>query len=240
MRGAAQGSARTSTSTTSTATAALSAISPPLRTMIRSPAWAESRPKCSIWARADRIRWSSMVATACRMGGASPSALVDSATAHRSALRKSFQASIGTSGGVCHPVDRTWRAQVRSLSASTTRSMKQKWPGHVVLATLTTTRCVCASSLCLSYLLLTCSKWVGLRMIDEGPVIQIGDMNRNVFDEVVDLGHVLVVDLLRLVRDVMVVRMAPGCDEGDLDAVAGVLVVIGPAVDVRRMTVRVL
>ena len=80
---------------------------------------------------------------------------------------------------------------------------------------------------------------IRLRLIDDDPVIQVGHVLGDVLDELVYVRHVGIVDVLRLIRDLVVIGVAAGREEGDRDAVAGVLVVVASAVDVHRVTIRV-
>src|SRR5215218_6848887 len=80
---------------------------------------------------------------------------------------------------------------------------------------------------------------VRLRLIDRHAVVEVGDPERRVAHERGHLGHATVVDVLRLVGHLMVVRVAASGEEHHWDAVAGVLIVVAAAVDVLRVAVGV-
>ena len=67
----------------------------------------------------------------------------------------------------------------------------------------------------------------------------IGHVHRQVGDEPGHPGVMRIVDVLRFVGHLVVVRVAAGGEEGDRDAITGILVVVAAAVDVRRMAVGV-
>ena len=70
-------------------------------------------------------------------------------------------------------------------------------------------------------------------------MIEVADAQRYVADEIRDPRHPLVIDVLRLVCDLVIVRVSAGREERDRNAVAGILVVVTATVDVRRMPVGV-
>src|SRR5215218_6409137 len=80
---------------------------------------------------------------------------------------------------------------------------------------------------------------IRLRLVDHDAVVEVGDPERRVAHERGHLGGAPVVDVLRLVRHLMVVRVAASGEEHHRDAVAGVLIVVAAAVDVLRVAVRV-
>ena len=70
-------------------------------------------------------------------------------------------------------------------------------------------------------------------------MIEIRNSHRNVTDKICDSRHVLIVDVLRLVRHLVIVGMQAGREERDRNSVPRIVVVITAAVDPFRMPVRV-
>ena len=88
-------------------------------------------------------------------------------------------------------------------------------------------------------LLLTAATRVRLRLIDHHAMVEVPDPIGNAVHELPDPLHAIVVDVLRLVGHLMVVRVTAGREEDDRNAVARIHVVIAAAIDVLRMPVRV-
>src|SRR5688500_4960570 len=80
---------------------------------------------------------------------------------------------------------------------------------------------------------------VRLWFVDLQPVIEVGNRQRGLVDELRDDRHVRVFEVMRFIGDLMIIRVATGRDERDRDAELRVFVVIASAVDVLWMGVRV-
>src|SRR5688572_1314976 len=80
---------------------------------------------------------------------------------------------------------------------------------------------------------------VRLRLVHERTMIEITDAPRDVVNELRHTTELIVVEVLRLVRHLVVVAMPARGEEHDRNAVARVHVVIAAAIDVLRMTVGV-
>src|SRR5215207_1045130 len=80
---------------------------------------------------------------------------------------------------------------------------------------------------------------VRLRLVDRHAVVEVGDPERRVAHERGHLGHAPVIDVLRLVSHLMVVRMAARGEEHHRNAITGVLIVVAAAVDVLWVAVGV-
>src|SRR5665213_4520564 len=91
----------------------------------------------------------------------------------------------------------------------------------------------------LAMLLLAGAVRIHMRSVNDRAMIHVRNMHGEIFDEVVDTRHVVVVDVLWLVRYLMVIGVESSSEEDDRNVVAGVFVVIATAVDVVRITVRV-
>jgi CheY-like chemotaxis protein len=80
---------------------------------------------------------------------------------------------------------------------------------------------------------------VGLGLIHHHAVIEVADTERDVVHQLRDFAHVLVVDVLGLVGQLVIVHVQARREERDRNPVARVLVVVAPAVDALRMSIRV-
>src|SRR5688572_12064304 len=67
---------------------------------------------------------------------------------------------------------------------------------------------------------------IRLRLVDHQAMIEVRDAHRRLHDELRDHGHVRVVDVLRLVRDLVIVSVAAGREKGDRNAELRVFVVV--------------
>src|SRR5689334_10305730 len=76
---------------------------------------------------------------------------------------------------------------------------------------------------------------IGLRLVDDRPVVEVRDRERDVVDELRRAPVWAVAQVLRLVGHLVVVAVTARREEDDRDAVAGVHVVVAAAVDVLRM-----
>src|SRR5690242_19032824 len=79
---------------------------------------------------------------------------------------------------------------------------------------------------------------VRLRAVHLHAVIEVGHTGRHVVNQLVHARHVLVLDVLRLVGDLVVVGVAAGGEEDDGNAIARVVRVVAATIDVLRMAVR--
>ena len=68
-------------------------------------------------------------------------------------------------------------------------------------------------------------------------MIEVADAQRDVVNELYDFALVLIVDVLRLVGELVVIHVQAGREESDWNAPARIVVVITPAVDPLRVTV---
>src|SRR5688572_11205074 len=80
---------------------------------------------------------------------------------------------------------------------------------------------------------------IGLRLVYDNAVVQVRDVLRDVGHETGHFSEVRIGDVLRLVRQLVIVAVPRGRKERDRNSVASVLVVIAPAVDALRVPVRV-
>ena len=78
--------------------------------------------------------------------------------------------------------------------------------------------------------------WIRLGLIDNNSVIEIGNPIGNISKQRNDLYEMRIVDVLRLISDLMIVNMPTGTEERDRNAVACILVMITSAVVLLRMS----
>src|SRR4051812_7039485 len=77
---------------------------------------------------------------------------------------------------------------------------------------------------------------VRLRMINDNPMIEIGHMRGNIGNESGNPCKVSVVDVLRLIRELMIVDVTARAHERDRNSVSRILVVIAAAVVLLRVS----
>jgi len=74
-------------------------------------------------------------------------------------------------------------------------------------------------------------------MINLQPMVEVRNTHRDITDEIVYSHHVIVVDVLRLVRHLVIVRLLSGSEERYRNAVARIIVVVASAVDALGVSV---
>ena len=90
------------------------------------------------------------------------------------------------------------------------------------------------------HLLLTArERAIRLRLVYDDVVVEVAQLQRDVVDLLVDASHVTVLDVLRFIRHLMVVRVSTSGKEHDRNTISRVVRVIAAAIDVLRMAVRV-
>src|SRR5437867_4332703 len=80
---------------------------------------------------------------------------------------------------------------------------------------------------------------IRLGLIDGNSMIHVRDVRRNVSDEIRDRSQMRVVNVLRLIRQLVVVAVTARREERNRNAVARVLVVVAAAIDLLRVSARI-
>src|SRR5437016_5535619 len=88
-------------------------------------------------------------------------------------------------------------------------------------------------------LLYAASVGIWLRLIDDDSVVHVRDVSRNIRDQIRDRSQMRVVNVLRLICQLMVVAVTASREERDRNSVARVLVVVAAAIDLLRVSARV-